>query len=166
MQFSGMKISRIIAALAVVQTVLIILLASRIHQLETQTAELRNSLERHAFAEPRSGLDLPDRGQAGVGSRELRRIIREELAAGHTRTAPASAPVPVPAQPEIDEIEMAYRRDEVADELEYLKERGDVSTMELDRLLARIARLDPQARTEMMNELNRAMNRGEIKGHL
>jgi hypothetical protein len=105
--------------------------------------------------------------RTGADHSELRRLIREEFEAFRgDLAAQQQEPAAEPPGPIIDEAEMRYRRDLVRMELEYLKEQGDVSTGELDRLMGNIARLDPEGRTEMLGLLNQALNRGEIRGQL
>ena len=96
---------------------------------------------------------------------QLRRIVREEL----LRVMPADAVVESEkalSQPVLDPVEMQYQRKLVVQELEYLKEQDVVTTAELDKLLGDIAHLDPESRIDLLGMLNRAMNRGEIKGNL
>lgn len=96
---------------------------------------------------------------------QLRRIIRDEI----SRLMPADSGAeidPVSNEPVLDPAEIQYQRNLVIQELEALKGQAEASTAELDRLLGDIARLDPQSRNELLGMLNRAMNRGEIRGNL
>lgn len=96
---------------------------------------------------------------------QLRRIIRDEI----SRLMPADSGAetdPVSNEPVLDPAEIQYQRNLVIQELEALKGQAEASTAELDRLLGDIARLDPQSRNELLAMLNRAMNRGEIRGNL
>ena len=106
-------------------------------------------------------------GQTGPDNQQLRLIVREELAAAlsHYELA-AQNSTPDQEPPVYDEVEMQYRRALVLEELEALKGQVEASNVELERLMGDIARLNPEARTELTKMLNQALNRGEIKGHL
>ena len=54
----------------------------------------------------------------------------------------------------------------MVEEFEYLLQQEEITGVEMEKLLGDIAQLDPERRTEMLGMLNRAMNRGEIKGNL
>ena len=98
-------------------------------------------------------------GNGPAAEKELR-AARQEWAAAEGRE-PDSA-----GQPTYDEAEMQDRQDRILSDLDYLRGQDEVSQAELDLLMAEIARLDPERRSEMFKELNRAMNRGEIRGNL
>lgn len=107
------------------------------------------------------------RPSEGLDSATIRRIIREELWAARLGESIAAEPqAGAAAEPVYDEAEMQRRQERIWGDMDYLRAQDEVSTAELDLLLAEIARLDPARRTEMLGELNRAMNRGEIKGKL
>jgi len=98
---------------------------------------------------------------------QLRRIVREELQAAGINGNGSDYGSDVESQsPVYDATEMALQRELVMQEMDMLKVQDLVTTAELDRLMGEIARLNPEARSEMLGELNRAMNRGEIKGNL
>ena len=48
--------------------------------------------------------------------------------------------------------------------MELLRQQEQVSTAELDRLMAEIVKLDPETRKEKLVELTKAMNQGDING--
>ena len=102
-----------------------------------------------------------------LDGRQVRRIIREELR-GLARSNALSVQTSesVSESPVYDETEMQYRQQLVIEEMDLLKQQETVSGMELESLMADIAKLDPEARTEMMKELTQSMNRGEINGRL
>lgn len=107
----------------------------------------------------------PAPAAAGLDIATLRRIIREELRAARPAESIAAEPQAGAAeQPVYDDTDMQRRQERIWADMDYLRAQDEVSSAELDLLLAEIARLDPARRTEMLGELSRAMNRGEIKG--
>jgi hypothetical protein len=165
---------KFLGLLALLQIALISLLFLRLDSIESQVDELAAGSAPAADLRPLAGAGERTGGsgeqagmRTGADHSELRRLIREELEAFRgDLAAQQQEPAAEPPGPIIDEAEMRYRRDLVRMELEYLKEQGDVSTGELDRLMGNIARLDPEGRTEMLGLLNQALNRGEIRGQL
>jgi len=113
-----------------------------------------------------SSQSRPPADPSQLDGQQVRRIVREELLAARINNSPAQNSEPVPADKGYDLVEMQYQKDLLIEELDFLKEQDEVTTMELDRLMGDIARLDPENRTELMKMVNRAMNRGEIKGKL
>jgi hypothetical protein len=108
---------------------------------------------------------------SGAGScldeAELRRVIREELAAAAAARVPEQgAPAPAsaagsPAPPaSADRVESVNRQVD-----EYIR-AGVISESEMARLQSDIARLDPTARRAALEKLVRAMNAGALDGHL
>ena len=138
----------------------------RIDELAQSTAQINNS-EPVSTADTQPSPDSSMDGQTGPDNQQLRLIIREELAAalGHIELAAQNA-TPDQEPPVYDEVEMQYRRELVLEELEALKGQAEVTSFEMERLMGDIARLNPEARTELTKMLNRALNRGEIKGNL
>jgi hypothetical protein len=105
--------------------------------------------------------------QTGLDSRQLRQIIREELREiARSDELQVQTSTQEPETPVYDETEMQYRQELVLEEMDLLKQQVDVSSGELESLLGDIARLDPEARSEMLRNLNQAINRGEINGRL
>ena len=153
--------------------VLVLLLLVRLESYGNRIDELAQSAARINDSEPVSAADIqPSQdssmaGQTGLDNQQLRMIVREELAAAlsHYELA-AQNTTPAQETPVYDEVEMQYRRQLVLEELEALKSQAEVSSGELERLMGDIARLNPEARTELIKILNQALNRGEIKGHL
>jgi len=106
---------------------------------------------------------------------ELRRVIREEMAAAGMGRASASAePAPAAAQPAAaqaaasppvpvsspEQVDFVNRRMD-----DYIR-AGVISQSEMTRLQIDIARLDPVARRAAMQKLVRAMNSGALDGRL
>jgi hypothetical protein len=89
---------------------------------------------------------------------ELRRVIREELAAAAAGKVPAHG-LPAPAS-SADQVEFVNRQVD-----EYIR-AGVISESEMARLQSDIARLDPAARRAALQKLVRAMNSGALDGRL
>ena len=149
------------------------MLLVRLESYGERIDELAQSAVQNNKNEPVSTADIhpsPDNamsGQVGSDDQQLRLIIREELAKALSQSELAVQNTRPDQEPPVyDEIEMQYRRELALEELEALKGQVEVSSGELERLMGDIARLNPEARTELMKTLNQAMNRGEIKGHL
>lgn len=163
------KFIKILSFLGVVHIALVLLLFTKLDSFEGRMDMLTNSVgqvQGAALEVAPTSQNQPLAGTSGLDGQEVRRIVREELLAVRGTDSPAQNSEPVPADPVFDEAEMQYQRDRVTRELDFLKEQDEVTTMELDRLMGDIAQLDPQSRTEMLKMLNRAMNRGEIKGNM
>ena len=98
---------------------------------------------------------------------ELRRVIREELAAAAGAGVPAQGPpapasaASSPAPPSSpDRVEFVNRQVD-----EYIR-AGVISDSEMARLQSDIATLDPAARRAALQKLVRAMNTGALDGRL
>ena len=156
--------------LIVMQTVLLVAWFLRLDAFDERLDQITRILNRLPAGGPAlvGAADVSKSGPApGVDGRQLRQIIREELQA-----ALAGGDLSVPDEaaeseaPVYDDVEMALRKEWIQEELEQLKRKDAVSSMELNQLISAIARLDPERRSEMMREVNRAINQGEINGHL
>ena len=159
-----------ITIISVVQIAAILLLFSKIVDIEEKLdrpagVELGSSISgdwKRAAAPVDPGSNYPS-----VSEDRWRQIVREELVAqladlhAPERQAAASAVLP-PADP----MEMASRREFVAQQLQYFSSVGNITIAEMQQLQADIARLDPASRTEMLRELTRALNSGRLEGHL
>ena len=95
----------------------------------------------------------------------LREIIREELSArlGDVADAQNSS---VPAPSPVSEAEYVYRRELVAQKLQYYANVGQVTGPEMIELEGQIAGLSEEDRPVMLKELIRALNTGAIDGRL
>ena len=101
------------------------------------------------------------------GEHEIRQIIREELAAqADGRTMADSAVDQTSKQESDDWAELERRRAQVSEQLLYYKSVGSISDVDMRRLQAEIARLDPNGQRQMLMELNRALNSGQLEGRL
>ena len=99
-----------------------------------------------------------------VDAEQLRRIIREELAAtgaqpAHAGPGGAGLP-PVP----VDPARAQLQRDRVARQLDDYRRIGQITPVQMRALQEDIARLDPAARTAALRQLTRALNTGQIDG--
>jgi hypothetical protein len=95
----------------------------------------------------------------------LREIIREELSARLDGVADAqnsSTPAPSP----VSEAEYVYRRELVAQKLQYYANVGQITRPEMAALEGQIAGLSEEDRPVMLKELVRALNTGAIDGRL
>lgn len=101
-----------------------------------------------------------------IDEARLRRIIREEvqaLAAVQSGASGISTPtLQAPRDRAADHEQRAY----VEQQLAYLTSVGEASQSDLMYLEHEIAKLSPADRREMLNRLARAINAGQIKGHL
>ena len=153
-----------------VQTVLLALLFLRLIAFEARMDLFTESTQKVSSTEQvatPSAQSKPVTGQAGLDGHQLRQLIREELQAVRDINASQyNDSASETKDPIVDRAEMQYQRDLVAEELENLKGKDEVTSGELEMLMGDIARLDPDARTELLKMLNQAINRGEIKGHL
>lgn len=102
----------------------------------------------------------------------FRRIVREELAARDAQMPRATGDARSDATAQtrtLDPIAAADQRaqlDLVTGQLEHYKRQGYMSPIEMQNYQADIARLDPASRKQMLSNLVRAMNAGEIRGEL
>ena len=161
---------KLLGSLALAQLLLLALMYLKLSAVEERVevaAQGSVAAEPEAWNSVRDNVEAPLAGAQVIDSAEIRKIVREELRAARQEWASAESREPDPAgQPIYDEAEMQDRQDRILSDLDYLKGQDEVSQAELDLLLAEIARLDPERRSEMFKELNRAMNRGEIRGNL
>lgn len=167
------KSLKLISLLVLVQLVLVLLLWMKLESYEARIDELAQSAapinngEPVSITDTEASQDNSMAGKAGLDNQQLRLIIREELAAALSyRELAANNTTPAMEPPVYDELEMQYQRQLVLEELDALKGQAEVTGVELDKLMADIARLKPESRVEMIKKLNQALNRGEIKGNL
>ena len=159
--------------LVLIQVVLVFLLWMRLDAYDAriddlaQSALQKNNSEPVSTTVPQASTNNSSAAQTGLDNQQLRLIIREELdTALRYRELTAENTTPVAEPPLYDEFEMQYQRQLVLEELDALKGQAKVTSSELERLMADIARLNPEFRVELIKKLNQALNRGEIKGNL
>lgn len=157
-----------IAVIGILQLVLTFFLLSRVIELDqrkngdanptSQTAPQQTAIT-HLMQVPRT--DAPE----VLDEQKLRNIVREELQAQLSELAISEKPVPDNTVSEtVSDAEYQYRFEAVAQNLEYFLEKGRISDAEMSSIQADIARLDPEGRRQMMGQLVRAINSGEIEG--
>lgn len=98
----------------------------------------------------------------------LRQIIREELTAilhGRAAASPEQAQIP-PDNRTVDPVEQELRRQQVSARLQYHASVGNISAADMQELQLQIAELGEPARTEMLRELVKALNAGQLEGRL
>jgi len=124
---------------------------------------------RTAAAAPASPVSFGSQaGQTCPTEAQLRRIVREELAAATATmvaaqgSAPATRPVDAPPAPAASAAEV-QRVNQLVDQ--YIQ-AGVISDSEMARLQDEIATLDPTARRAAMQRLVRALNSGALDGRL
>lgn len=158
--------TKLLTLLLLLQTLLIALLYAKVDAVEEQVNQAAAPI---AIEMPQPVSDpapAPPVQSSNIDKAELRSIIREELRHAPLEWAAVQRENEASSGPFYDEAEMEKARNNVMRSLDYLRTQDEVSQAELDLLLADIARLDPERRSEAMKELNRAMNRGEIRGNL
>ena len=165
------RLMKILSVLVLMQTALVITLFAKIDTLEDQMKALTGPASPADASAPT--LISPKEAEAvtlqghGLDDSQLRRILREELQGIAMRDELLDQDsTSAPKAPVYDDVEMQYQQQLVQEELELLKTQGEASTRDLHGLMNKIARLDPERRSEMLMQLNQAMNRGEIKGRL
>lgn len=95
--------------------------------------------------------------------KRLRTLLREELAQLQAQQPPASHAAAAPPRDEA-----ADRRQQVlvAQQIEAYQAMGSITDQQMQELQAEIAQLAPASRKQMMIQLVRALNSGELKGRL
>jgi hypothetical protein len=148
---------RTIIILSAVQTVAIAFLLLKVDDL--------NQVEPLSSPEGAAPMAAVMPLEAMPAEEQLRRIVREELAAW---SAPGSDPrASAPTAPHTSartdqraQLELASRQ------LEQYRSQGHMSPVEMGNFQEEIAKLDPSVRKQMLINLVRAMNAGEIRGEL
>ncbi len=158
--------SKFLAALALLQTLAIAFLATRIIEFDErlkrteEAAALRTDVAQTAppqFIPPDA--IIAEAAPKSAEAELMRRIIREEFAVALRGGNPASAPAPAAYQVADPRVTDAARRN-----FDRLVSRGKVETKDLELYLDKIAELPPADRTKALRELTKAMNDGRIEG--
>ena len=161
---------KILTILALVQTGILLLLLGKIMLLEEETAVAghagQNTLVSHDLSNTQSQNN--SRGTNVYADEDrLRQIIREELAAQPGGGfAPSNQVNAVAASGSVDSAKNQQQKELVTQQLEYFSSVGSISNTDMQKLQGEIAKLDNAGRKEMLGKLARAMNSGQIKGHL
>jgi hypothetical protein len=152
-----------------VQLAILLALFVRVILLEDELAAARNTPQSAPPAE--SSDPLPAGRTITVAGfpdeNRLREIIREELAlqlSGLSVTADDSEASMVAST--YTGAEYQYRRESVAQSIDYYVSAGRITEGEMADLQQQIAGLNPDDRREMLGQLVRAMNNGALDGRL
>lgn len=114
-------------------------------------------------AQQRAGVGSPA-SQRCLDEAELRRIVREELAAA---SHPARPPETLSAASQLPgEADAARQLEHVNRQLDEYIRAGSISEPEMAALQGEIAKLDPAGQRETIGKIVRAMNSGALAGHL
>ena len=156
--------------LGLVQTGILLVLLGKIVLFEEETTVAghaeENTLVSDDLTNTQSQSNSSDTSSYADEDR-LRQIIREELAAQPDgRFGPAKQVDAVFASSSTDNAENQYQRERVAQQLNYYMSVGSVSDADMQELQGEIAKLDEASRTEMLRKLTRALNSGQLEGHL
>ena len=123
----------------------------------------RNTLMSDPFNDPAT-----DRNATAIyymDDNQLRQIIREELGALlDSKPGPETKKDAIVASNAIDNTEIQYQRELVAQQLEYYASVGSISDMDMQKLQGEITKLDEVSRREMLRKLTQALNSGELQG--
>ena len=113
----------------------------------------------------KSQSDIARIDMSGVSEVQLREIIREELVAHATTSAQPVVEIDRDAgSARADTPEYKYRLEKVSAQLDYFESVGEISSWEMERFHAEIAKLQATDRRRMLNRLVQSMNAGRIKG--
>ena len=155
-----------LTVLVLAQLAILVLLLVKVVSLDNALSE---TMAEQPVAPSNSTLSMPESGShvtsAPIPEDRLREIIREELVAQLNDVAGAqtdAAPAPSP----VDDTEFQYRRELVAQRLQYYANVGQITRQEMDELQGQIAALKEGDRQAMLRELVRTLNTGAIEGRL
>lgn len=159
--------SKLLAALSVIQIFAIAFLAARIIEFDArlrQTEDNEAARATFATAEPAprfipADAVIAEAAPTAPGADLFRRIIREELSL--LRSAAAA--------PALAQSEKAAADPRVVDsarrDLDRLIGRGRADTKDIDLYLDKLAQLPAAERTDALRALTKAMNDGRLEGH-
>ncbi len=156
--------------LSLVQTGILLVLLGKIVLFEEDTTvaghAVKNTMVSDDLTNTQSQSNTSDTSSY-VDEDRLRQIIREELAIQPDgRFGPAKQADAIFAASSTDNAENQYRREQVAQQLNYYVSVGSVSDADMQKLQGEIAKLDEAGRTEMLRNLTRALNSGQLEGRL
>ena len=149
--------------LNVLQTIGIVALVVHAFGSGTDVQPARQSSELSSRISSPHTHDRPDDAALLADEKRWRAVLREELAqlqAQRPQAPHAAAP------PSRDEADDRRRQVLVAQQLEAYKAMGSITDQQMQELQADMAQLDPASRKQMMMQLVRALNSGELKGRL
>lgn len=157
-------------ALGIIQLAAIFWLFTKIVDLDHRLDHASATPQPSAFtkqAGPAANTDNSADVRSSIDEDRLRQIIREELIVqfeNHALSQPQASRSAAAAP--LDPAEMAERREQLSQQLQYYVSVGRISDAEMQRLQIDIAKLDAKGRTEMLSELTRALNSGRLEGQL
>jgi hypothetical protein len=158
-----------LTALVVVQLVVLFALFMRMGALENEGTAARSAPQ---SVPPTASFDstLTDRAITVTGfpdENRIREIIREELAVQLDGLSVAAADAEKSAADgAYTGAEYEYRRESVAQSVDYYVSAGRITEFEMADLQQQIAGLKPEDRQAMFRQLVRAMNTGALDGRL
>jgi hypothetical protein len=165
-----MSSMKALIVLILVQTGVLLLMFGKIVAIEEEMApamlDEKNTLLSDKFANTQSQSYSNDT-YLYPNEDQLRQIIREELAAQlDSSFGPAEQMDAVFAPNSTEKAEDQYQREQVAQQLDYHTSVGRISDTDMQKLQMDIAKLDEAGRKEMLSELTRTLNSGQLKGRL
>ena len=128
--------------------------------------------ESHRAPSPRA-VEPSDVTLKPANMEQLRGMVREELTAAlqsvELGKQPAQRMSSTPAQLtdyQRSDAEYAHEREIAQNEIAYFVSRGSISESEMAGLQIQISKLDQAGRKEMLRELAKALNSGDLEGRL
>jgi hypothetical protein len=166
-------IPRVLTALSALQIAVLIVLIFRLVSLE----DIIESLEVAALHTTETGAtpqpSAANRSRTApaatsVDEEQLRRIIREELATISMRNSAADPTIDAgsPEQRSDEDIDHEERRASVDSKIDHYIAQGAISESEMSDLQQEIAGLDEAGRRQALRKLVKALNSGQLEGHL
>jgi len=100
-----------------------------------------------------------------ISENRLRQIVREELRSQSKVNRASQEGSSIDEEPvAVSAAEFQRRYESAVQDLDYYLEQGEISDVDMAKLQMDIAMLDPEARTQMLSRLTRAINSGELRG--
>jgi len=153
--------------LSATQTVLLAALGLKVVAIDMRTDDIAEAVkgrpsQLQTQADP-ADLSWDNARSASLSGDEMRKILREEIAALDTSTRTATAPAqPVKPQHTPQQIKTAVTA--VDRDINYFRSRGAIDEVEMASLQAKIAKLPLAERRAALSSLTKAMSKGEIDG--
>lgn len=156
-----------LTTLAVIQTALLIALIYAVLNMPAPPAQATGPSPNPMTQDAPTASVQPARPEPSqaVSAGEMRRIVREEVAALLNSMPAQAQPLEEPGPEPVSAAEYEQRLDLANQQLEYYIREGEISRSEMADLQANIARLDPESRRHMLNLLSRAISSGDLDGH-
>lgn len=153
--------------LTATQTVLLAALGLKVVAIDMRTDEIAETVKGRPSqiqtqADP-AALSWDNARSASLSGDDMRKIIREEIAALETPARAATATAQ-PARPQHTPQQIKTAVTAVDREINYFRSRGAIDEVEMAGLQAKIAKLPLAERRAALSSLTRAMSQGEIDG--